>query len=269
MIKKLFKSPKLYISLIIATLISAAILYLADTIIFPAYTNYNEGITTPDVTRMHIDNAAELLTNRGLRFEVIDRRANAAYPVNYIIDQNPSAGQLVKPNRKIYLKVNIENRPTVNVPELTNLSLRNARIQLVNYGLQIGSISYKSSRYKNTVLAQSIDAGDEVEKGSTVNLVISDGLGVKMITVPELVGKSLTEAQRLIITSGLRIGTYEYVANKNVPVNTVLAISPADKPTLLEGTEIDLIIAEDPNFNEIDEKFSINDSTKNLPSPNN
>lgn len=269
MVKKLLKSPKLYISLVIASLISALLLFIADSLIFPAYTNYNEGITTPDVTRMHIDNAAELLEKRGLRFEVIDRRANAAYPVNYIIDQNPRAGQLVKPNRKIYLKVNTENRPMVKVPNLTNLSLRNARIQLVNYGLQVGSISYKSSRYKNTVLGQSVDPETEVEKGSTINLVISDGLGVKMITVPELVGKSLTEAQRLIITSGLRIGTYEYVANKNVPVNTVIAISPADKTNLLEGTEIDLIIAEDPNFNEIDEKFSINDSTKNLPSPNN
>lgn len=269
MIKTLLKSPKLYISLVIASLISAAIIYIADAYIFPTYTNYNEGITTPDVTRMHIDTAAELLTDRGLRFEVIDRRANAAYPVNYIIDQNPRAGQLVKPNRKIYLKVNIENRPTVKVPDLTNLSLRNARIQLVNYGLQVGSISYKSSRYKNTVLAQSIEVGKEIEKGSTINLVISDGLGVKMITVPDLVGKSLTEAQRLIITSGLRIGTYEYVADRSVPINTVIGISPSDKPTLLEGTEIDLIIAEDPNFNEIDEKFSINDSTKNLPSPNN
>jgi beta-lactam-binding protein with PASTA domain len=269
MIKKLLKSPKLYISLVVASLISATFIFLADTYIFPSYTNYNEGITTPDVTRMHIDNAAKLLEKRGLRFEVIDRRANAAYPVNYIIDQNPRAGQLVKPNRKIYLKVNIENRPTVKVPELTNLSYRNARIQLVNYGLQLGSISYKSSRYKNTVLSQSIEPGSEVEKGSTINLVISDGLGVKMITVPELIGKSLTEAQRLIITSGLRIGTYEYVANRNVPVNTVIGITPSDKRTLLEGTEIDLIIAEDPTFNEIDEKFSINDSTKNLPSPNN
>lgn len=269
MLKNLIKP---FIALSIVGVLSIGLVFLADQFIFPVYTQYNVNVTTPDVTRIHLDEAISLLESKGLRYEIIDRRANAAYPVNYIIDQNPEAGQLVKPNRKVYLKVNIENRPKVKVPSVVNLSLRNARIQLLNYGLEIGNISYRSSRYKNTVLEQSVTVGDEVEKGTAINLVISDGLGVKMVEVPEIIGQTLSEAQRLIITNGLSLGTYKYQPKRGVPINTIIGFEPAGKKSLLEGTEIDLIIAEDPDFSEINESFSItSDSTSNnspKPGPN-
>ena len=132
--------------------IGAGTLLLFDKVLMPVYTNYNEGVTVPDVTRISLDEAEELLTSYGLRFEVADRRANSAFPGNYVIDQAPSAEVIVKPNRKIYLTVNAATKPTVKVPNVVNLSLRNAQIQLQNYGLEVGSISYESSRFKNAVL---------------------------------------------------------------------------------------------------------------------
>lgn len=263
MIKLLF-SLRFYLALLLFALIGGLLLFIANSYVFPTYTNYNEGITTPDVTKMHHDDAIATLERYGLRHEVIDRRSNAAYPVNYIIDQNPLPGQLVKPNRKVYLKVNVQNRPKVKVPTVENLSLRNARIQLQNFGLKVGSISYKSSPFKNTVLSQSISDGTEVEKGTAINLVISDGLGVRMITIPDIIGKTLSEAQRLIITSGLRLGAYRYVPSETKAVNTVVGYEPYGEKSVLEGSEIDLIIAEEAKFQEFDESFSINkDSTKN------
>lgn len=253
-------------ALFVVGLLALAFLFYADQFLFPSYTQFNVNVTTPDVTRIHLEEAITQLEQKGLRYEIIDRRANSAYPVNYIIDQNPEGGQLVKPNRKVYLKVNIENRPKVKVPSVTNLSYRNARIQLLNYALEIGNISYRSSRYKNTVLEQSVEAGEEVDKGTAINLVISDGLGVKMIEVPEIIGKSLAEAQRLIITSGLSLGTYKYQPKRDVPVNSIIGYEPMGEKSLLEGTEIDLIIAEDPDFSEINERFTItSDSSSNVP----
>ena len=104
----------------------------------PHYTKYNEGITVLDITRISLEEAKEQLTSIGLRFEVADRRANSAYPANYVIDQAPSASILVKPNRKIYLTVNAAVKPKVTVPNVVNLSLRNAQVQLQNYGIKLG-----------------------------------------------------------------------------------------------------------------------------------
>ncbi|MDZ7692608.1 MAG: PASTA domain-containing protein [Balneolaceae bacterium] len=187
-LKNLLTSKKFYAILFGFVLAASGILLVLNEIVMPAYTNYYEGVTVPDVREISLEEAGELLSSYGLRYEVTDRRANSAFPEDYVIEQTPTPSQIVKPNRKIYLTVNTESQPTVQVPEVVNLSLRNARIQLQNYGLTIGTISYESSRFKNSVMRQSIPAGRTVDKGATVDLVVSDGLGEKMVDMPDIIG---------------------------------------------------------------------------------
>lgn len=207
------------------------------------YTNYNEGVTVPDVTQISLKEAEAVLESYGLRLEVADRRANSAFPADYVIDQAPSASVIVKPNRKIYLTVNTEVKPQVIVPNLVNLSLRNAQIQLQNYGLTIGSISYESSRFKNAVLRQSISEGITVEKGRSIDLVVSDGLGDKIVDIPEIIGLRLPDAQHKLREVGLRVGEIRFQPIKDVVPNTVLDFTP--KVTqLVEGGTLTLVISE-------------------------
>ena len=242
--------------------IGAGTLLLFDKVLMPVYTNYNEGVTVPDVTRISLDEAEELLTSYGLRFEVADRRANSAFPGNYVIDQAPSAEVIVKPNRKIYLTVNAATKPTVKVPNVVNLSLRNAQIQLQNYGLEVGSISYESSRFKNAVLRQSISEGSVVEKGTTINLVISDGLGDKIVKIPEIVGLRLPDAQLKLREIGLRVGEIRFQPIKDVVPNTVLDYTPKVSE-LVEGESLNLVISERFDAVELLEGGAVfSDSTK-------
>lgn len=269
MLKRLLTNKFFYISIITITLLGAATIFVFDAFLMPMYTNYNEGVTVPDVTRVSLEEAEVMLTNYGLRFEVADRRSNSAFPANYVIDQSPSSSVIVKPNRKIYLTVNTAVKPKVEVPNVVNLSLRNAQIQLQNYGLEVGSISYESSRFKNAVLRQSIAEGIVVDKGATVNLVISDGLGDKIVQIPEIVGLRLPEAQLKLREAGLRVGEIRFQPTKDVVPNTVLDFTP--KVTeLIEGESLTLVISE--RFEVTEESESgviIVDSTKNnSPSPN-
>lgn len=231
------------LALAVVALIGAAGLFAADNWIMPSYTNYQEGVTIPDVTKLSYDEASDLLSTYGLRYEVLDRRSHAAYPANYIIDQAPVPGQVVKPNRKIYLTVNTTEAPTATVPDLTNISLRNARIQLQNSQLQPGVVSYESSRYRNTVLRQSLPPGEVVPQGSSVDLAVSDGLGDRMVDVPNLRGEQLPDAQRLIREAGLRIGDVRFERQRDTQPNTVIGISP-DQLRLREGESLDLVISE-------------------------
>ncbi len=264
MLKQILTNKYFYIGVLSLMIFGAAFLYVADKFIMPYYTNYNEGITVPDVTRISLDEAEALLTNFGLRYEVTDRRANAAYPADYVIDQSPKAANIVKPNRKIYLTVNTEVKPQVIVPEVENLSLRNAEIQLQNYGLQVGSKSYESSRFKN-ILRQSIPAGTTVEKGTVVDLVVGDGLGDTIVTVPEIIGLRLPEAQLKLREAGLRVQEVKFRPTKNVVPNTVLDYEPKEQ-RLREGETLTLIISE--RFEVIEESEGgavIIDSTGNQP----
>lgn len=231
----------------LGTLFVAGVLFLLvlDNLIMPAYTNYKEGLTVPDITQVSLDEAKETLTSYGLRFEVAERRSNDAYPANYVIDQNPVPSSIVKPNRKVYLTVNTETNPTVKVPEVVDLSQRNARIQLQNSGLKVGTISYESSRFKNSVLQQSIPPETVVPLGTPVDLIVSDGLGEKLIPMPDIKGLRLSEAQQKLQAKGLRVGEFEFRPDNSVPPNVVIGYRP-QKEQFIEGERVKLIISEQP-----------------------
>lgn len=241
-LKKLFTNRWFYLITGSFLLVSILLAVFLNFIIMPEYTNYNEGVTVPDVTKISLDEAETTLTEYGLRYEVLDRRANSAYPANYIIDQSPQALQIVKPNRKIYLTVNTEVKPKAVVPKVVDLSFRNARIQLENYGFTLGTTSYESNRFRNTVLRQSLTPGDTVDRGATINLVISDGLGDRTVNVPDITGLTLSRAQQQIRQAGLRVGEIRFEPSREEP-NTVLSFSPATEK-LTEGEELTLVVAE-------------------------
>ncbi|HLR26630.1 MAG TPA: PASTA domain-containing protein, partial [Fodinibius sp.] len=99
--KQIFSNKRLYVG--IGGLIVAGILFLLllDNVIMPAYTNYNEGVTVPNVSQLSLEEAQEVLANHGLRYELADRRSNESYPANYVIDQTPAPAKIVKPDRKV------------------------------------------------------------------------------------------------------------------------------------------------------------------------
>ncbi len=255
-LKKILTNKFLYIALSIVVFFGATSLYVLDRWIMPAYTNYNEGITVPDVTKLSLVEAQELLDQYGFRHEIHDRRAHSAYPADYIIDQNPSARQIVKPNRKIYLTVNTVERQTVVVPDVVNMSLRNATIQIENNGLQVGTISMESARFRNTVLRQTIASGDTVEQGTVVDLTVSDGLGGEIVDIPELEGLLLPEAQQELLAAGLRIGEVRFQPERDVSPNTVLSYS-AERSELREGDSVNLIVSERFDAQEADEAGAV------------
>lgn len=266
MLKRIFTSKKFYITLTGVILFGVATLLLLDKVIMPKYTNYNEGLTVPDLTRITLDEAEIQLTNIGLRYEVADRRANSAFPANYVIDQQPAANTIVKPNRKIYLTVNTEVKPVVVVPNVVSLSIRNAQIQLQNYGLEVGSTSYESSRFKNVILRQSISQGDTVAKGTTIDLVVSDGLGNKIVTIPEIIGLRLPQAQLKLREAGLRLGEIRFRPIKDVVPNTVLEYTP-NVAQIIEGESIDLVISERFETIEPEEGGVVNIDSTGTPIP--
>ena len=248
-----FTDRKLYYFLAGLILFGVVFLIAMDRFIMPVYTNYGHGITVPDVTRVPLENATERLEARGLRHELVAKRSNEAFPPDFVIDQTPNAGVIVKPNRKIYITINTTTTPTVAVPEVQDLSLRNAIIQLENSGLQVGNVTYESSRFRNSVLRQSIPSGRRVTQNTTVDLIVGDGLGSTMVRVPDMANMHLTEAQNALLEAGLRVGTIHFEATARVAPNTVLSYNPDDEPNVFEGTAIDLVVSVSPSEEEEEE----------------
>lgn len=265
-LKTIFTDRRLYIFAGSVVLFGIAVIFLLDLVIMPYYTNYNEGITVPDVTKTSLKEAERVLEEYGLRHEVLDRRSHSAYPANYIIDQSPSPHQIVKPNRKIYLTVNSSSEPQTVVPDVVNMSLRNAEIQLENHGLTVGSISYESSRFRNTILRQSVAAGDTVSRETVVNLAVSDGLGSRIVDVPDIIGMRLSEAQQNITKAGLRVSEVRFQPSREYTPNTVISFTP-DEEQLTEGESLRLVVAERFDAREESESGAIIDDSTSQQNP--
>jgi beta-lactam-binding protein with PASTA domain len=262
LIRKLFRSRGFYLIITSLIVAGAGLLWIANGYILPEYTRHEEGVSVPDVTRISYDEAVQRLEASGLRYELATRRAQSTYPANYVLDQDPKPLKIVKPNRKVYLTINSETRPKAVVPNVTNMSLRNATIQIENSGLMLGTITYESNRFRNTVLRQSLAPGDTVAKGIAINLIVSDGLGDKIVQVPDVTGLLLPEAQQALRSVGLRIDEIRFQPSRDFTPNTVLSYSPQVEE-LIEGQSVSLIVSEQFGAVEVTESGAINvaDST--------
>ena len=79
---------------------------------------------------------------------------------------------------------------------------------------------------ENAVIRQELD-GEEIEagtmlyKGSTVDLVIGNGIGIETFPIPDFIGKTLDEAKFQIEAAELKLDIINYILNDTVPENTI------------------------------------------------
>ena len=120
-----------------------------------------------------------------LRYEVVDSaNFDPQYPRFSIIEQNPPAGSKVKKNRKIYVTVNPSGYKKVTVPDIIQVTRRNATSMLRAVGLDVDKVTYidelgKDMVYRIRFEGKYIKPGDKLSRTSTIELVCGNG------TVPE------------------------------------------------------------------------------------
>lgn len=196
-------------------------------IYLPSTTNHNETITVPDLVGTSFDDIDEFLTNRNLRYEVVaDSGYSERFDPEVILSQNPKGGAKVKENRKIYLTLNANVPPQVRMPNLINTDLLNAEDILASNGLKRGEITYVPDLRVNAVIQQQLEGkeispGTMLYKGSTIDLVIGNGVGDDTFTIPDFLGKTLEEAKFQIDAAGLKLDLINYEPVDSVTVNTI------------------------------------------------
>ncbi|MFM9056188.1 MAG: PASTA domain-containing protein [Bacteroidota bacterium] len=216
-----------------------------------AFTNHGTTVEVPDFKGLKLSKAAELATASDLLVEVSDSSVFILDKApGVIIDQDPAPREAVKLGRKVYLTITRTVPPQVKIPNLIDVSKRQAEAILYSYGLKSGKVEYKPDLAKDVVLAVSfrgkiLSPGDEVPKGSALDLVLGDGLGNTEIDIPTLVGLTLEEALFVIRGSGLLPGRLEYV---KLPADSMSAKvvsqspQPGDTTLVKQGDVIHLVL---------------------------
>lgn len=175
------------------------------------YTRHNYNLTVPDFTGMTFAEAAKAAASKDLRVEIIDSVYLNDFERGTIVDQHPVPLFKVKKNRKIFLTMNAVNPERVAMPDLVDLTVRQARARLESSGLNMGEITYVPDIGINVVLEQRIDGnkvepGDSILKGASINLVAGKGISDETTFVPNLTGLTADEAKIAASDKFLTIG---------------------------------------------------------------
>ncbi len=231
-------------------LILVAFFSLMNWVVMPWYVHDGGTVVVPDVVGMQASEAKVALDTAGLQFEK-GSTESSALAINTVLSQNPDARSTVKRGRRVYLVLSggVEK---VSVPDLRGHSERESEFMLERVGLLVGQITTDSSSDfpANIVMSQSVPPNTQVSAGSQVSLIVSSGEVMPgEVSVPDLVGKPLSEAQRLIFTSGLSLGKIAFRPNNRLVPNTVLEQYPRSQDVVPKGTSINLYVSELPNQN--------------------
>ena len=144
-------------------------------------THHQEYLEVPNLEGVAITALPSFMEQQNLRFEIIDStRFIPDLPPLSVIDHLPGAGSEVKKNRKIYLTVNPSGYRQITVPNLIQITKRNAESIINSVGFELGEITYKDNIGKDMVLQLRYDQapiapGDKLPKTSRVDLVLGNG----------------------------------------------------------------------------------------------
>ena len=174
-------------------------------------TNHGEYLTVPEVTGKDYNQVVEELESKGFEVVIQDSIYVDSIAPNRVIKQFPEPEATVKVNRIIYLTINRLIPPSIAMPNLIGMSLRNALIELRSLGLKIGDTSFVMDIAKNAVKDQLIGGvpikpGEPVRMGTAIDLQIGAGVGGDELPVPDLFGLNYQEALLVIEVNGLSPG---------------------------------------------------------------
>ena len=164
-------------------LAAAVLIFLAFVALqwLKSSTHHGEFVQVPDLAKLSVPDMRRALEDAGLRYEVVDSaNYDPDFPRFSIREQNPLAGSQVKVNRKIYVTVNPSGYKKVTVPDIIQVTQRNAASMLRAVGLEVERVTYidelgKDMVYRIRFQGKYINPGDKLPKTSKIELICGNG----------------------------------------------------------------------------------------------
>jgi len=164
---KLIKNP-FVINLLLVIVVSCGVVY-GVLAWLDSYTRHNQAVVVPDVKGMKLEDAAEFFGNNKLRYNVIDSVFSKDVKPGAIVELVPMAGSKVKEGRIVFVTVNALTSQMATIPEVEDLSFRQAYAILRARGFEKIEIEYVPGDFKDLALGVELH-GRVLQKGEHVPL---------------------------------------------------------------------------------------------------
>ena len=234
------------LNVVLAAVVTVAIL-VCLLVWLKEYTQHGIEVEVEDVRGLVKAEAEPLLAAQGLRLIVVDSTYSDKVPLGTIVEQDPKPMSHAKHGRAVYVTINATTKRQVTMPDLQDMSYRQAETTLRGMGLEVDTVyEYEPSEYKDLVLdvktgEESISPGTKVPVGTLVRLVVGQGRGTEMVVVPNVIGMTMQEARSTLLNRHLTIGAVYYDEPKEGNKEPyVYRQTPSAGEQLIEGETVAL-----------------------------
>ncbi|MFW5793514.1 MAG: PASTA domain-containing protein [Bacteroidota bacterium] len=261
------KSRILLKHIIYAVFVVVALLW-GSLKVLDIYTMHGRTITVPDFEGMYLEDVEHVTARLNLRYVINDSIFDSSREKGTIAGQDPVPGSQVKKNRTVYLTSVAKLPEMVAMPEITDLSLRQAISVLKSLHIRVGKLIYEQDIAQNAVIRPlynqgTIEPGTQIERGTYIDLVLGKGSSLSRVPVPLVIGKSREEARMEIQSASLNIGKEVFLDNERDEAR-VYRQEPdvlSRKRSLLMGSTVDIYYRSDNEFDfeaYLDDVMSVN-----------
>ena len=188
-----------------------------------------------DLAGKTIDQASAALTAAGFKLGVVTDAFDETVPKGSVLSVAAGVTAQMPKGSAIGLIASAGPKPRT-VPDLAGKTVVDATAQLDSLGLKVNrSDEYSDTVAENLVISTTPAAGQSVNKGSAVAVVVSKGK--KPVTIPaSIVGKSVADASAILTNAGLTVSGVT-----GNPTRTVTGATPAVGTQVKSGSAVSLV----------------------------
>jgi serine/threonine-protein kinase len=187
-----------------------------------------------------LDQAAAEAKLQGAHFKVVTAAAASdTVPEGTVISSDPSGGSKAREGSEVTITVS-RGPKQVEVPLVVGESQDLASQEIRSAGLVPSVSKRKSTQEEGQVIQQAPDAGQTVEQGSTVTIVVSSGAST--ITVPNEIGRTRSSAVSDLRAQGFDVAVSQQDVDVKAQDGRVIDQFPAPGGSAKKGSTVTVTV---------------------------
>lgn len=192
-------------------------LFLFDRVVMPRVVRQGWDAMVPDLHGVPREEGETLLAAARLHAGQVLEVSDSETPAGRIISQDPPAGSRVRKGRLVHLLVS-QGSPVREIPDLVGKTVRSARLDLAQEGLEPGAVLMLPSESvpEGEVIGTHPQRGAAPRRDGSVDLLVSGGQQRAIYLMPDYRGLEIVEAARRLRAAGIAVGTYEASVGRRV-----------------------------------------------------
>lgn len=205
-------------------------------------------VQIPNLQGLTKEEAEQKAKESKLKIEVSEEKYHLEVPEGQIIEQDPKYQDNYKIKEGRTIKVVIsKGQEIVEMPKVVGKTRDEATKMLKEVGLEVKvEEEFSDDVEKNYITKQEVAEGEKIAAGTTVTIYSS--MGIEQVQVPDLSGKTESEAKSAISSAKLKWKSTDKTSDSSKPNGVVVNQSISSESMVDKNTEITITVNE---FDEI------------------